>query len=79
MNGEMPLRLLLVVVTDRIAVINRSHPVCQTCQIRHRLSKRSLTTPTMSQEDNVTNLVSCENIHRKTLLIPAIHLPYIAY
>ena len=68
MDGKLPLVFFLVIITYRVAVCDGSHSIGQSCQICHCFCQRCLATSPVAQENYITNLISCVNIHRKTLL-----------
>ena len=59
----MALLFLLTEITHRVSVVYLTHSGCDAGKVSHRLYQTGLAAAPMPQQNHITNLIRCVNIH----------------
>ena len=63
LDGETSLLLFLCEIGDGVSVFDLAHSVCNTCQMAHGLCQSCLTCSTVSEQNDISDFISCVNFH----------------
>ena len=59
----MALLFLLTEIAHRVPIVYLTHSGCDTGKVSHRFHQTGLAASPMSQQNHITNLIRCVNIH----------------